>query len=73
MTASQTKPRTATDRSVARNHRAERILGGIALDREHTHMLADILADSGETAAAWVRRMIREQAPLIDAARNKTP
>lgn len=57
------KPRTATDRSRARNARAVRILGGITLDAEHAQLLDRILACTGETAAAWVRRMIREQAP----------
>lgn len=56
-------PATPTERSAARNARAARILGGIALDDAHAGMLADIIADSGETAAAWVRRMIREHAP----------
>lgn len=53
-------PRTATDRSRARNARAARILGGIALSREQADALARILTRTGETAAAWVRRMIRE-------------
>jgi hypothetical protein len=33
----------------------------VALDDTHAQMLADILADTGETAVSWVRRMIREQ------------
>lgn len=63
--ATPRKPRPAspTERSAARNARAARILGGIALDAAHAGMLADIIADSGETAASWVRRMIREHAP----------
>lgn len=55
------KPATATQRSRARNQRAARILGGIALDAEHARKLDAILAHSGESAAAWVRRMIRER------------
>lgn len=58
--STERRPRTAAERSRARNRRAGRILGGIALDHEHTQMLVDILASSGETAADWVRRMIRE-------------
>lgn len=54
------KPRTATQRSRARNARAARILGGIALDAEHARKLDAILASTGESAAAWVRRAIRE-------------
>lgn len=61
MTVRKRKPLTATERSQARNRRATRVLGGIALDDDHAQRLADILADTGETAAAWVRRMIREQ------------
>ncbi|MHB1057257.1 MAG: hypothetical protein ACYC0F_05175 [Rhodanobacter sp.] len=62
MTARKPKPRTATARSLARNRRASKVLAPVALDDDHTRMLADILADTGETAAAWVRRMIREHA-----------
>jgi hypothetical protein len=56
-------PATATERSRARFSRATRVLGGITLDQQHTDMLAAILADTGENAAAWVRRMIREHTP----------
>ena len=52
--------RSATDRSRARNARAARILGGIALDAEDARKLDRILAKTGESAAAWIRRMIRE-------------
>lgn len=55
-------PRTATDRSRARNQRAARVLPPITLDAEHARKLDAILARSGESTAAWVRRMIREQA-----------
>jgi hypothetical protein len=55
------KPLTATERSVARNRRAGRVLPPITLDDDHARMLAGILADTGETVSAWVRRMIREQ------------
>lgn len=61
MTTRKPKPITPTDRSRARFARATRVLGGITLDEQHTGMLADILADTGENAAEWVRRMIREQ------------
>lgn len=57
----QRKPSTATQRSRARNQRAARILGGIALDADHDRKLSEILARTGESAAEWVRRMIREQ------------
>lgn len=53
-------PQSATQRSRARNARAARILGGIALDADHDRMLRAILARTGETAAAWIRRAIRE-------------
>lgn len=55
------KPRTATDRSRARFRRAARVLGGITLDAEQAAALDRVLAETGETAADWVRRMIREQ------------
>ena len=59
------KPLTATQRSVARNRRAGRVLPPITLDDDHARMLAALLTDTGETAAAWVRRMIREQSSHI--------
>lgn len=62
MTARRPKPLTPTARSLARNRRAARVLPPVTLDDDHTAMLADILADTGESAAAWVRRMVREQA-----------
>jgi hypothetical protein len=55
------KPRTATERSRARNQRATRVLSPITLDAEHTRKLDAILARTSETTAAFVRRMIREQ------------
>lgn len=61
MTGRKPKPRTATDRSLERNRRAGKVMAPVALDDDHAKMLADILANTGETAAAWVRRMIREQ------------
>jgi len=63
VTARTTKQRTATDRSLARNRRAGKVLAPVALDDADAKKLAKILAGSGETAAAWVRRMIREHAP----------
>lgn len=64
MTARTTKQRTATAtaRSLARNRRAGKVLAPVALDDADARRLSDILAGTGETAAAWVRRMIREQA-----------
>lgn len=58
-TASQ--PRSATARSVARYARAARTVPQVPLDADHAERLAAILARTGETASAWVRRMIREQ------------
>lgn len=55
-------PRTATERSRARNKRAARILGGITLDQEHDEALKMILAATGENTTEWIRRMIRERA-----------
>ena len=55
------RPRTDRERSANRYARAARVLGGITLDREHAAALDAITKASGETAAAWVRRMIREQ------------
>lgn len=61
MTARKPKPRTTADRQ--RDYRARQaVILRAPLDQQHASMLADILADSGETAAAWARRMIREQA-----------
>lgn len=65
MTTRIPKPRTATERSRARNRRAGRVLPPITLDDTHAKLLVDILADTGETSAAWVRRMIREQSRNI--------
>jgi hypothetical protein len=62
------KPLTATARSLARNRRAARVLPPVTLDDEHAQMLTEILADTGEKASAWVRRMIREQ-----TAQEKAP
>lgn len=62
---------TATERSKARNQRAARLMGGITLDREHNGLLDRILAATDETAAAWVRRMIREYAASLGAARPR--
>lgn len=56
----QTAKHTPTERSLARNARAARILPPITLDRVHADSLTRILTRTGETAAAWVRRMIRE-------------
>lgn len=60
----ETKPHdpTAAARSARRYAKAAHILGGITLDQEHADMLDAITAATGETATAWVRRMIREQA-----------
>jgi hypothetical protein len=44
------------------------VLPPITLDDDHARLLATILADTGETASAWVRRMIREQ-----TAQEKAP
>lgn len=63
------KPLTATARSLARNRRAGHVLAPITLDDEHAQALAGILAATGETAAAWVRRMIREQAICTSVTR----
>ena len=60
MTTRHPKPRTSTERNRARNARAARILGGIALDERHDAALRVILAATGETGAGWVRRMIGE-------------
>jgi hypothetical protein len=67
MTAVASKPRTAADRQRdLRKRRAGTLFA--TLDRDHAEMLATILAGTGEKAAAWVRRMIREQAKLAEPA-----
>lgn len=59
---------TATERSRARNARAARIIAPITLDSERAGRLAAVLDRSGETTAAWVRRMIDEQHAVIESA-----
>jgi len=52
--------RTAADRQRdLRQRRAGTLF--VTLDDAHTKMLAGILAETGEKAAVWARRMIREQ------------
>lgn len=51
----------ATARSIARNNRAARILGGITLDEEQAEKLADIEREQHTTAAAWVRLKIANE------------
>lgn len=52
---------TPSARSKARYRRAAKVIPPITLDEQHAGMLAKILAATGESAAVWVRRMIREQ------------
>lgn len=59
-------PATPTSRSKARYQRAAKVIAPITLDEQHAGMLAEILADTGESAAVWVRRMIREQTGDLD-------
>ena len=49
-------------RAARQRARAAGTVPSVTLDADHAKMLASILADTGETATAWVRRMIREQA-----------
>ena len=53
---------TVRERSARRHARAAMTMPAVSLDAAHAAMLGGILADSGETPTAWVRRMIREQA-----------
>jgi hypothetical protein len=62
------KPQTATERSQARNRRAARILGGIALNTAQDEKLDSIMQARGMTAADWVREKI-EREPLPPARR----
>lgn len=60
MTPRQQVPATAAERQRRlRKRRAGTLFA--TLDQQHTDLLADIIAHTGETAADWVRRMIREQ------------
>lgn len=61
MTRRDPSPATPTARSKARYARASKVIAPIALDEAHAALLAGILAASGESAASWVRRMIRER------------
>jgi hypothetical protein len=56
------RPRTDTERSTARYARAAATIPPITLDEARAAKLASILSSTGETRAAWVRRMIDEAA-----------
>lgn len=58
--ASRHEPQSPTQRSLARNARAAKVLPTITLDRAHADRLSRILARTGESVAAFVRRAIRE-------------
>jgi len=60
MTARPPKPRTDAERSRARYQRAAATLPPITLDADHAAALSRLLARTGETQAALVRRLIRE-------------
>lgn len=60
MTARPPKPRTDAERSLVRYQRAAAVLPKITLDAEHAAALARLLARTGETQTALVRRLIRE-------------
>lgn len=59
-------PKSSTERSLARNLRAARVLPPVTLDERHATRLARLLAIRGETYSAWVRRKIeRERLPGV--------
>ena len=60
MTARPPKPRTDAERSRARYQRAAATLPPITLDAATADALTRLLARTGETQAALVRRLIRE-------------
>lgn len=60
MTARPPKPRTDAERSRARYQRAAATLPPITIDADHAAALARLLARTGETQTALVRRLIRE-------------
>lgn len=66
-------PKTARQRNADRIARAARMLGGIALDADRDKKLRDVLAETHETAADWVRRMIDEQHRKIVDRRQCLP
>lgn len=53
---------TASARSAARYDRAAMMLSPIALDAQHADALTRIVAATGETKAACVRRLIIDEA-----------
>ncbi len=54
------RPRTATERSRARNARAARVLPPVTVDAARARALAKILVRSKQSYSAWVRRQIDE-------------
>lgn len=54
---------TASKRNSKARNRAAGTAPAVLLDQQHSDAFGEILAHSGETAAAWVRRMIRQEAP----------
>jgi len=54
--------KTATQRSIARRHRAARVIPAITLDVEVAKALNDVTAATGENVAACVRRLIADEA-----------
>ena len=60
--AFESKPKTATQRSTARRHRAAKVIPAITLDGDVAKALADVTASTGENVAACVRRLIADEA-----------
>jgi hypothetical protein len=56
------RPLTSTERSVARYARAAKVLPPVTLDASRAKALDKILARTGESYAAWIRRLIDENA-----------
>lgn len=57
------RPKTASERSVARYARAARVLPPVTLDAARAATLGAILERTGESYAGWVRRQI-DEAPI---------
>jgi len=62
--ARRKRPRSASERSLARYERAARVLPPVTLDIERAAALERILGRTKESYASWVRRQIDELAQL---------
>lgn len=60
--AFDSRPKTATDRSLSRRHRAAKVIPAITLDRDAATALDAVTSSTGENVSACVRRLIADEA-----------